>query len=255
MVHPPYKQQQGDIRGDCRSGYGMFVSSLYLMFFWSNIRSGQARWVREGQCVVHSFFANFCLLWTFLVWRVTTSKEFYNLLPCQAAATFCWWAEVLPQVHHNGRERRVVNFGTWRWRCCRWRWCCCRWRWFCCCWRWFCCCCRRWGGALLHTCWWRCWGDRTTWDLGWRGTPLLHLFSSFWWNLFCALTRRLIKDFLSPSGDLGIGLVWDNNLTTGPHRSFLVWLLKSSSNWTKLSMRGPQLFSGWYQMIFRLGSD
>ena len=164
MVHPPYKQQQGDIRGDCRSGYGMFVSSLYLMFFWSNIRSGQARWVREGQCVVHSFFANFCLLWTFLVWRVTTSKEFYNLLPCQAAATFCWWAEVLPQVHHIGRERRVVNFGTWRW----------------------CCCCRS---------WWRCWGDRTTWDLGWRATSLIHLFSSFWWNLFCAFTMLLIFCF------------------------------------------------------------
>ena len=27
------------------------------------------------------------------------------------------------------------------------------------------------------------------------------------------------------------------------------WLLKSSSSWTKLSMVGPQLFSGWYQMI------
>ena len=53
---------------------------------------------------------------------------------------------------------------------------------------------------------------------------------------------------LSPSGDLGIGLVWDNN-PTPPDRSFLVRLLKSSSNWTKLSMIGPQLFSGWYQMI------
>ena len=59
--------------------------------------------------------------------------------------------------------------------------------------------------------------------------------------------------FLSPSGDLGISLVWHN--LSGPPRSFLVRLLKSSSNWTKLSMRGPQLFSGWYQMIFRLGSD
>ena len=61
----------------------------------------------------------------------------------------------------------------------------------------------------------------------------------------------IIHHFLSPSGDLGIGLVWDNNRPT----DFLVRLLKSSSNWTKLSMRGPQLFSGWYQMIFRLGSD
>ena len=43
-----------------------------------------------------------------------------------------------------------------------------------------------------------------------------------------------ISKFLSPSGDLGIGLVWDNN-PTGPD-SFLVRLLKSSSNWTKLSM-------------------
>ena len=37
--------------------------------------------------------------------------------------------------------------------------------------------------------------------------------------------------------------------TTHPIRSSLVRLLKSSSNWTKLSMMGPQLFSGWYQMI------
>ena len=50
----------------------------------------------------------------------------------------------------------------------------------------------------------------------------------------------ITKELLSLSGDLGIGLVWDNH----PHRSFLVWLLKSSSNWTKLSMMGPQLFSG-----------
>ena len=54
-------------------------------------------------------------------------------------------------------------------------------------------------------------------------------------------------ELLSPSGDLGIGLVWDN--PTGPDRTdFLVPLLKFSSNWTRLSMRGPQLFSGWYQM-------
>ena len=64
-----------------------------------------------------------------------------------------------------------------------------------------------------------------------------------------------VNIFLSPSGDLGIGLVWDNR--TGPDRHFS----KSSSNWTKLSMMGPQLFLGWYQMIldvqtrFRLGSD
>ena len=57
---------------------------------------------------------------------------------------------------------------------------------------------------------------------------------------------------LSPSGDLGIGLVWHN--LSGPD-SFLVRLMKSSSNWTKSSMMGPQLFLGWYQMIFRLGSD
>ena len=52
---------------------------------------------------------------------------------------------------------------------------------------------------------------------------------------------------LSPSGDLGIGLVWHN--LSGPPRSFLVRLLKSSPNWTKLSMRGPKLFSGWNQII------
>ena len=35
---------------------------------------------------------------------------------------------------------------------------------------------------------------------------------------------------LSPSGDLGIGLVWDNPTPDRTH--ILVWLLKSSSNWT-----------------------
>ena len=75
-------------------------------------------------------------------------------------------------------------------------------------------------------------------------------FSSFaWFPAFVANAMVL----LSPSGDLGISLVWHN--LSGPHRDFSVWVLKSSSNWTKLSMRGPQLFSGWYQMIFRLGSD
>ena len=53
--------------------------------------------------------------------------------------------------------------------------------------------------------------------------------------------------FLSPSGDLGISRVWRN--LSPPDRHFSVRLLKSSSNWTKLSRRGPQLFSGWYQMI------
>ena len=69
------------------------------------------------------------------------------------------------------------------------------------------------------------------------------LFTAFRFKV-CANKSNL----LSPSRDLGIGLVWDNH---PPHRNtnFLVWLLKSSSNWTKLSMRGPQLFSGWYQMI------
>ena len=56
----------------------------------------------------------------------------------------------------------------------------------------------------------------------------------------------LAFSFLSPSGDLGISLVWGNH---PPHRSFMVRLLKSSSNWTKLSMRSLQLFSGWYRMV------
>ena len=61
-------------------------------------------------------------------------------------------------------------------------------------------------------------------------------------------THSIANIFLSTSGDLGIGLVWHN--LSGPHPThFLVPLLKSSSNWTKFSMRGPQLFSGWYQMI------
>ena len=77
---------------------------------------------------------------------------------------------------------------------------------------------------------------------------------------FCASVQRcLMFMLLSPLGDLGIGLVWDN--LSGPHHHFSVRLLKSSSNWTKSSMIGPQLFLGWYQMIldvqtrFRLGSD
>ena len=78
-----------------------------------------------------------------------------------------------------------------------------------------------------------------------------------WWK--ARNSEAEVCSFLSPSGDLRIGLVWDNHTTpphpTGPDRSFLVRLLKSSSNWTKSSMMGPQLFSGWYQMIFRLGSD
>ena len=57
-------------------------------------------------------------------------------------------------------------------------------------------------------------------------------------------TWKAFEALLSPSGDLGIGLVWDNHWT-----HFLVWLLKSSSNRTKLTVMGPQFFSGWYQMI------
>ena len=56
------------------------------------------------------------------------------------------------------------------------------------------------------------------------------------------------KSFFSPSGDLGIGLVWDN--LSWPHRTgpdhFSVRMLRSSSNWTKLFMMGPQLFLGWF---------
>ena len=62
-----------------------------------------------------------------------------------------------------------------------------------------------------------------------------HMFM-MWWRI----------PFLSPSGDLGIGLVWGNfSIPT----DFSVRLLKSSSNWIKLSMMGPQLLSGWYKMI------
>ena len=65
---------------------------------------------------------------------------------------------------------------------------------------------------------------------------------------YTSLTYVFTFELLSPSGDLGISLVW-HNLSPPPHRHFSVWVLKSSSKWTKLSMRGPQLFSGWYQMI------
>ena len=79
----------------------------------------------------------------------------------------------------------------------------------------------------------------------------------FWicWEQCHLISIYLLLHLLSPSGDLGISLVWHNRT------DFLVWLLKSSSNWTKSSMRVPQLFSGWYQMIldvqtrFILGSD
>ena len=82
--------------------------------------------------------------------------------------------------------------------------------------------------------------------------------TSFFYSSTKFLWEPILQRFLSPSGDLGISLVWHNLSPphpTGPHRHFSVRLLKSSSKWTKLSMRGPQLFSGWYQMIFRLGSD
>ena len=42
-------------------------------------------------------------------------------------------------------------------------------------------------------------------------------------------------------------LVWSD--ITGPDHHISVRMLKSSSNWTKSSMMGPQLFLGWYQMI------
>ena len=53
-------------------------------------------------------------------------------------------------------------------------------------------------------------------------------------NILWAPWRHISISLLPPSasGDQGIGLVWD-----------------SHPNWTKLSMMGPQLFSGWYQMI------
>ena len=43
------------------------------------------------------------------------------------------------------------------------------------------------------------------------------------------------------------GLVWHN--LSNPHHHISVQLLKSSSNWTKLYMMGPQLFLGLYQII------
>ena len=75
-----------------------------------------------------------------------------------------------------------------------------------------------------------------------------------------ATIKKRVYMLLSPSGDLGIGLVWHNPSPPPPHH-ISVRLLKSSSNWTKSSIMGPQLFLGWYQMIldfqtrFRLGSD
>ena len=81
---------------------------------------------------------------------------------------------------------------------------------------------------------------------------ICNLTSTFFYSRRCHLLNLLsFVSFLSPSGDLGIGLVWDNH-PTPPHQTtthFLVRLLKSSSNWTKSSMMGHQLFLGWYQMI------
>ena len=81
---------------------------------------------------------------------------------------------------------------------------------------------------------------------------ICNLTSTFFYSRRCHLLNLLsFVSFLSPSGDLGIGLVWDNH-PTPPHQTtthFLVRLLKSSSNRTKSSMMGHQLFLGWYQMI------
>ena len=63
----------------------------------------------------------------------------------------------------------------------------------------------------------------------------------YWYNIdtvFCFYHSQVIKE-----------LVWCEKTYPIPTRHFSVRLLKSSSNWTKLSMMGPQLFSGWYQMI------
>ena len=107
-----------------------------------------------------------------------------------------------------------------------------------------------------------CWKtNRTKFDhLGNTGGHWKPLVAAFLSHLEVSWRFKVnVRLLLSPSGDLGIGLVWDNNRTGPDHIS--VWLLKSSSNWTKPSMMGPQLFLGWYQMIldvetrFRLGSD
>ena len=91
---------------------------------------------------------------------------------------------------------------------------------------------------------------RRVFDWQWPSDRGTSNYSSSHMEQHSRTTFKLIFTmFLSPSGDLGIGLVWHN--LSPPHHPthFLVPLLKSSSNWTKFSMRGPQLFSGWYQMI------
>ena len=58
--------------------------------------------------------------------------------------------------------------------------------------------------------------------------------------------------FLSPSGDLRIGLVWDN-LTIHPIESHnLVWVLKSCSNWTKSSIPLCLLLKHHFPCVFLL---
>ena len=89
---------------------------------------------------------------------------------------------------------------------------------------------------MLWLAWW------ILWNIIWWSTLECVILIKCTWLM---LIYRVF--FLSPSGEIGIGLVWDN--PTPPDRHFSVRLLKSSSKWTKLSMRGSQLFSGWYQMI------
>ena len=73
------------------------------------------------------------------------------------------------------------------------------------------------------------------------------VFARFLETFKCLWIGLYLFVLLSPSGDLGIGLVWDDHPLPN---HFLVRLLKSSSNWTKLSMMGPQLISVCFPMFW-----
>ena len=77
-------------------------------------------------------------------------------------------------------------------------------------------------------------------------------------HLHCKKNRGVMRE--SPVLEIGFGppsadfmSIWSSQKARKfrhvQKRSKVVRVLKSSLNWTKFSMTGPQLFSGWYQMI------
>ena len=100
-----------------------------------------------------------------------------------------------------------------------------------------------------------------------RNVWLVNRFKLWYWSFLKTVNHeRMSMVKISVFFRFSIGFIWDNFLwfsyiitvrwsglvwhnLSNPHHHISVQLLKSSSNWTKLSMIGRQLFSGWYQMI------